>query len=56
VLNPDVQHLAAALFDALNIRITCGQVSLNINESQVDSVETKTKVRVLKLKLQNEGK
>lgn len=48
-MSPDVQALAAALLDALGLRVPCGSITLNMNESQVDSVETKTKVRVKKL-------
>jgi len=47
-MSQDVQELAAALFDALGIRVPCGQVTLNMNDHQVDSVETKVKVRVPK--------
>lgn len=47
-ITQDVQSLAAALFDALGIKVPCGTVTLNMNESQVDSVETKTKMRVPK--------
>lgn len=50
-MTPDVQSLAAALFDALGIKVPCGSVTLNMNESQVDSVETKIKVRVLQRKM-----
>jgi hypothetical protein len=45
-MNADVQQLAAALFAALGIAVPCGSVTLNMNESQVDSVETKIKLRV----------
>lgn len=48
-MTQDVQELAAALFDALGISVPCGTVTLNMNESQIDSVETKVKVRVPKL-------
>lgn len=45
-MTQDVQELAAALFDALGIAVPCGTVTLNMNDHQVDSVETKVKVRV----------
>lgn len=48
-MTQDVQELAAALLDALGISVPCGTVTLNMNECQVDSVETKVKVRVPKV-------
>ncbi len=45
-MTPDVQQLARALFDALGIRVTCGSITFNLNEAQIDSVETKVKLRV----------
>ncbi len=45
-MNADVQALTAALLDALDIRVPFGSVTLNMNESQVESVETKVKIVV----------
>lgn len=41
-----VQSLAADLQRALGLSVTCGQITLNINEGQVQSVETHTKMRI----------
>lgn len=45
-MTADAQAIAAALFDALGITIACGSVTLNVNESRVDSVEMKIRVKV----------
>ena len=42
----DVRLLIAQLQTALGISIVCGQITLNFNNGDVDSVETRTKVRV----------
>lgn len=46
LVTQDVQSLAAALLDALKLRVPCGSVTLNFNECQVDTVESKVKVKV----------
>jgi len=47
-MTPDVQQLAAALFDALGIKVACGSVTLNVHESRIESVETKVRLKVQK--------
>ncbi len=41
----DVQQLVSALQEALGVRVKCGQITLNMNENRVDSVETKVKFK-----------
>ncbi len=48
-MNADVQHLTAALLDALGIKLPCGSVTLNINESELQSVKTETYARIGKV-------
>jgi len=49
-MSADIQSLVASLQDALGIRIACGQITLNMNDGRIESVETKTKQRVPKAK------
>lgn len=41
-----VQQLAAALLDALEIELTCGAVTLNFNDRELQTVKTETFLRV----------
>lgn len=43
---PDVRRLVKELQQALGVSVACGQVTLNINQGDVDSVDVRTKVRV----------
>jgi len=49
-MSADIQSLVASLQDALGIRIACGQITLNMNDGRIESVETKTKQRVTTLR------
>ena len=46
-MRPDISSLVSDLQRALDIRVPCGQITLNMNEGQLQSVETHTKQRVL---------
>ena len=46
MIAPDVQELAARLQQQLGLAVVCGQVTLNFNNGDLQSVETKTFVRV----------
>ena len=46
-MSTDIQSLVASLQDALGIRIACGQITLNMNDGRIESVETKTKSRIV---------
>jgi hypothetical protein len=46
-MNPDISVLVAALLRALDIHIACGQITLNVNQGTVQSIETKTHVRLV---------
>lgn len=48
-MSPDVQHLVAALQDALGLKVTCGSITLNLNEALLQSVKTETHLRVKKI-------
>ena len=45
-MTTDVQQLAAQLQQQLGLSIVCGQVTLNFNNGDLQSVETKTFQRV----------
>jgi hypothetical protein len=47
-MTPEVQQMAAALFDAMGIHVPCGKITFNMNESQIDSVETNERRKVPK--------
>lgn len=44
----DIQGLVAQLQDALGLKVTCGSITLNVNESRLSSFETKTHQRIMK--------
>jgi hypothetical protein len=46
MIAPDVRRLVKELQQALGVSVACGQVTLNINQGDVDSVDVRTKVRV----------
>lgn len=46
MIAPDVRRLVSELQHALGISIACGQITLNLNQSEVDSVDVRQKVRV----------
>ena len=45
-VTPDVQYLVAALQDALGLKVTCGSITLNLNEATLQSVKTETHMRI----------
>lgn len=46
MIAPDVRRLVQELQAALGVKIPCGQLTLNMNNGDVDSVDVRTKVRV----------
>ena len=46
MIAPDIRRLVTELQHALGISIACGQITLNLNQSEVDSVDVRQKVRV----------
>lgn len=46
----DIGELVAALQHALGLRVTCGSITLNLNESELQSVKTETFQRVAAVK------
>jgi hypothetical protein len=46
MIAPDVRRLVQELQQALGVKIPCGQLTLNINNYDVDTVDVRTKVRV----------
>lgn len=46
VLNADVRRIVAQLQAALGLSVVCGQITLNINNGDVETVDVRTKVKV----------
>ena len=47
MIDPSIQRLVEALQAALGTHVICGQVTLNLSEGRLQSVETKTYQRVV---------
>lgn len=44
----DVQVLVSQLQEALGLSVICGSITLNLNESRLQSVKTETHQRIIK--------
>lgn len=46
---PDVQILVTQLQEALGLSVICGSITLNVNDSLLQSVKTETYQRIAKI-------